>query len=257
MPYTQSSVETSIFDAARTLLSNIGEAFTMEQLEAKAGISRATIYRRVGTKEMLLKRLAEARGATFEKPDVRLSILKAVRTILAREGLSATTMEQIAEEANVGVATVYRHFGDKDRLIRTFIDEMTPKTTVRALALHSTEDVAADLEKIVGAILSFFYPNRDLFRLVFMGSETERRYLESLRERSDSSLGRLTSYFQSQLDAGRLNAAGEPSELALALMGMVLAFAVFGPLHYGTALTDPERTGKLIVNLFLDDLRGD
>lgn len=246
----------SILEAAQSLLTEVGEAFTMHQLEAKANVSRATIYRRVGNKERLLKRLAQVRGETFKKSGLRLNILKAARVVFAREGLVAATMEGVANEAGVGVATVYRHFGDKDGLLRAFIDEMTPRTTVRALALHPTEEVTVDLERIVGAMLSFFFDNRDILRLVLLGSETERRYLERLREPSDSSLGRLTAYFDTQMAAGRLKRTGEPREVALALVGMVLAFAVIGPLHYGASLEHPERSGRLIVQLFLNDLRG-
>lgn len=246
----------AVLGAARSLLAGTNGDFTMDQLEAKAKISRATIYRRIGSKEAILKRLAEAQGRTFDVPNVKLDILKAVRTIFAREGLAATTMEQVAAEAKVGVATVYRHFGDKETLIRTFVEEMTPKTAVRELALHPTADVAADLEKLIETLLSFFYANRDLFRLVFMGSEAERRYLKSLREHSDSSLGRLTRYFERQQVAGRLNTTVGANDLALALMGMVLAFAVFGPLHYHTTLEHPENSSTLIVKLFLSDLRG-
>ncbi|MCG8348651.1 MAG: TetR/AcrR family transcriptional regulator [Chloroflexales bacterium] len=228
----------------------------MEQLEAKTNVSRATIYRRVGNKETLLKRLAQERGETFKKTDLRLNILKAARSVFSREGLIAATMEQIAIEAKVGVATIYRYFGDKESLVYALVEELSPRTAVRTLALQPSEDVAADLETIVSAVLPFFHENRDMLRLVFMGSETERRYLDSLRERSDSTLAHLTNYFSAQMVAGRLKKAGEASELALTLVGMALAFAVIGPLHYGMELDHPERSSKLIVSLFLNDLRG-
>jgi len=250
------SIDRSILNAAQSLLTESEGGFTMEQLEAKTNISRATIYRHVGNKEMLLKRLAHERGETFEKLDTRLRILKSARVVFGRNGLAATTMEQIANESGVGVATVYRHFGDKESLIHAFIEEMVPRTAVHTLALHPTEDVVHDLEEIVKSIMTFFFDNRDVLRLIFMGSETERRYLKNLRQGSDTTLSLLTNYFRRQLDAGRLQSVGEPGELALALMGMVLAFAVVGPLHYGTTLDHPERCSKLIVAIFLNNLRG-
>ena len=251
-------LDNTIFEAAQSLLSEVGEAFTMEQLVDRADVSRATLYRRVGNKEMLLKRLVQERGEAFEKLDVRLSILQAARVVFSRAGLAAATIEQIASEAQVGVATVYRHFGDKEGLVQAFIEEMTPRTTVRALALSPGEDVTADLEKFVGVVLPFFFDNRDLLRLALMGNETEQRYLQSLRERSDSMLGGyLTDYFRAQLAAGRLQSVGQASELALALMGLVFTFAIIAPLHYGIQLDHPERSSKLIVALFLNDLRGD
>lgn len=250
------SIDRSILNAAQSLLAESEGGFTMEQLEAKTNISRATLYRRVGNKETLLKRLAHDRGETFEKLDTRLSILKSARVVFGQEGLAAATMEQIANEAGVGVATVYRHFGDKERVIHAFIEEMVPRTAVYTLALHPTEDVTHDLEEIVKSIMTFFFDNRDVLRLILMGSETERRYLKNLRQGSDTTLSLLANYFRSQLDAGRLQNVGDPGELALALMGMVLAFTIVGPLHYGTKLELPERSSRLIVTIFLNNLRG-
>ncbi|MFK7800957.1 MAG: TetR/AcrR family transcriptional regulator [Anaerolineae bacterium] len=253
---SQNQTDQKIFEAAESLITEQGPSFTMDQLEAKAKISRATIYRRVGNKEALLKRLAEEKGETFEKADMRLNILKAARIVFGREGLVASTMDQISKEAGVGVATVYRHFGDKEKLLKAFIEEMTPRTAVRSLALQPTENVQADLEKIIGIAAPFFYENRDVLRIVFMGSRSEREYLESLRHRSDSTLGRLTNYFEAQIAAGRIKAVGQPGELALALMGMILSFTMIGPIHYGTQLENPERMSKLIVSLFLNGLIG-
>lgn len=251
------SLDQTILETAQALLNEIGETFTMEQLEAKSKVSRATIYRRVGNKEKLLERLARERGETYEREDIGLSILRAAREVFGREGLVAATIEQIAGEAGVGVATVYRHFGDKDTLVKTFIKEMTPKRAVRELALHPSEDMVGDLEKLVGAVLPFFYENRNIFRIMLMGNERDRAYLQGLRKRSDSTQERLAEYFAAQLEAGRLKHVGEPDELALALMGMVIAYAVLGPLYHGRKLTNVERTSKLIVQLFLNDLRGD
>jgi len=249
------SIDRYILDAARSLLSEGERDFTMEQLAAKANVSRATIYRRVGNKEMLLKRLSHERGETFEQLDTRLRILKAARVVFGREGLAAATMEQIAKKAGVGVATVYRHFGDKENLIRAFLEEVGPKTTIRALALHPTDDVAHDLEEIVRLIMAFFYEHRDILRLVFMGNETERRYLQNLSQGSDTLLSLLTNYFRRQLDAGRLQNVGEPAELALALIGLILAFAIIGPSHYGIEVESLEHASNLIVTIFLNNLQ--
>ena len=244
-----SSVDARIFGAAQALLERVGEGFTMEQLEARTGLSRATLYRRIGNKEKLLEHLTRERGKTFERLDIKRVILKAAQEVFGRAGLVAATMEQVASEAEVGVATVYRHFGDKETLLKTFIEEMTPKA-VRESVLQPTSDVQADLEKLVGVLLTFLYEHRNLFRLVLMGNESDRQYLQSLRERSDSTQLRVEAYFAEQQKTGRFAATAEPDELALALMGMVIAYAVLGPLHYGRELTDLKVTSKLIVSLF-------
>lgn len=46
----------------------------------------------------------------------RVAILKAALTVFAREGLEAT-MEDVSDEAQVAMSTVYKHFKDKQDLI--------------------------------------------------------------------------------------------------------------------------------------------
>ena len=229
----------------------------MEQLELASGVSRATIYRRVGNKDALLKRLAAERGEHYEPEDTRLLMLQAAREVFGREGLASATMEQIASQAGVGVATLYRHFGDKDSLVKAFIKEMTPKQTLHALVSHPSDDVQADLEVMVGTLLTFFYDNRQIFRLILMGNARDRAYLASLSNRSESTQQHLSNFFDAQLNAKRLNTHAKSDELALALMGMVISFAVLAPLRYDRKLTDVTATSRMIVQVFLSDLRGD
>lgn len=48
-------------------------------------------------------------------------MLEAAGALMARRGYARTTMEQIAERAGVGVATVYKHFGNKARILEAII----------------------------------------------------------------------------------------------------------------------------------------
>ncbi|MFN9942565.1 MAG: helix-turn-helix domain-containing protein, partial [bacterium] len=95
----------------------------MEALAERSGLSRATGYRRTGGREALVAAL-EARGVDA-KPgaDARGRILAAARTVFAKTGFESATIEEIAAEASLGAATVYRCFGDKDSLVAAFLDE--------------------------------------------------------------------------------------------------------------------------------------
>jgi AcrR family transcriptional regulator len=165
-------------------------------------------------------------------------------------------MEQIASEAGVGVATVYRQFGDKEHLVRAVIEALSLRPFVRDL-VQPTEDVAADLLALTNTLLPSFYENRDLLRLILTANATERVYIEHLQAHagSDRTLDQLAAYFASQLDAGRLQAAAQPQELALAFIGLLFTFAMIGPTHYGTTLKEPGRVSRLIVEIFLNGLR--
>ena len=192
------TLDTRIDAAAASLLTEVGADFTMEQLAARAQVPRATLYRHIGSKQALLTRLAaHAAPDAGVAPDPRIRILLAARRVFAQAGLAGATMEQIAAEAQVGVATVYRHFGDKDGLIRAFIAELSPRPVVRELA-EPTADVAADLRALATTLLPFFYEYRDILRLILTAEATERAYIEQLRTGSDHTLDQLESYFATQ-----------------------------------------------------------
>ncbi len=251
-PAVEDEIGQRIERAAQGLLGKTGDDFTMDQLAERAGVPRATVYRRVGSKVALLRRLARERGVEFgERPDVRARILLAARRVIGRDGLLNMSMEQVAAEAGAGVATVYRHFNDKDRLIRAVVEELSPRPFVRDLA-HPTEDVRADLTALAAVLLPSFYEYRDILRLLLTDSRAERAYIERLREGSDRTLDQMADYFGAQIRAGRIRAAGTPRELALAFLGLLFAFAVVGPVHYHTTLDEPGRAAGLIVRLFLE-----
>lgn len=46
------------------------------------------------------------------------SILKAALKLIVRDGLHAVTIAQIADEAKVGIGTIYRHFKDKNDIVQ-------------------------------------------------------------------------------------------------------------------------------------------
>jgi AcrR family transcriptional regulator len=245
----------TILEVAQALAAEGPGALTMRRLAEQTGLSRATLYRQVGNKAQLLARLAEAEGREFIAASPRERILHAARRVFGREGIAAATVEQIAQEAGVGVATVYRLFGSKEGLLRVFAEEVVPRAAVRERTMHPTENLTQDLEAIVRVMLAFFYENRDMVRMALLGNEAERRYLQGLRQDTNTTLDYLAAYFHQQMDAGRLKAVARPQDLALALIGMVLAFAVIGPLHYGTAPESIEAIARLIVTLLLENLR--
>jgi AcrR family transcriptional regulator len=258
MSSSVSPLEARIYASAEALHDAVGPGFTMAQLEDAAGVSRATIYRRVGGKEAMLRHLAGVRDIdVVPAQDTRLRILEATGRVFGARGPAAATIEQIAADAGVGPATVYRHFGDKDGLARAFLHEMTPRTFIREAWAHPTADVAGDLRRIVAAMMAGFSEHRDLLRWVLLGGEDEQRYLDRLREPADSTFSRLAGWFRTQIDAGRLQPVAAPEDIALALLGMVVAATIVGPLHYRWPPPDGDEGTRAVVDLLLHDLRAE
>ena len=118
--------------------------------------------------------------------------------------------------------------------------------------VHASADVRADLAALLGAIVPFFYSNRDLFRMVLAGNQAEMEYLERLRSGADRMRDRLVEYFAIQIGAGRLRDDARPEELALALIGLILGTILVGPGKFNLPLSAPERVSALIIDIFLD-----
>ena len=256
-----SSQERTILDAAKKLIDTaVDRQFTMDQLVAETNLSRATIYRRFGSKNGLLKRLAEDGEipiGTLENADSRSRIIKAAGVIFGRYGILNATMEQVANEANVGIATVYRQFGDKETLIHTYFEEESPHRIIREMNMEHGADIESNLIQIVQETLTFLQKNQSFLRMTFASSVETHDYLAQIRETPTRTLHRLAAFFEAEIAAGRLKAE-DPQNMAAALLGMTLSFGVIVPLYYED-LSQQSLLDKaqFIVGLFLDGVRGD
>jgi AcrR family transcriptional regulator len=57
--------------------------------------------------------------------EARRQILAAAESVIARYGVSKTTMDDIGKQAGVSRPTVYRYFGDRDKLLGALIERRT------------------------------------------------------------------------------------------------------------------------------------
>ncbi len=80
--------------------------------------------------------------------ETKTRIVTAAMAIHAKRGVQATRWEEIAEEADVSVATMYRHFPSLKELVpacaRTVFDIITPLTVEQAKAKFAKLDGAAE-----------------------------------------------------------------------------------------------------------------
>lgn len=246
-----------IFKIIKDLLAEEGDdKLTMDGLAEKSGLSRSTLYRRFGSRKALLQRLAAEQGievAELAAPDIETRILEAARRLFGRVGLVAGTVEEVAQEAGVGQATVYRHFGSKEGLIRAFSDRYSPRQFVRDLVSHESGNLEQELTLFATGTLRFLYQNRDLARLILMGGEETQRLLGQIRNPSERTMTNLARYFERQIELGHLQAQS-PEEMAIAFTGMLMSFGFIAPLTYGQRIDEPEETARFVVRLFLDGM---
>lgn len=114
----------------------------------------------------------ETAGAASEK------ILDAALSLFVEFGLRRNTMDDVAQRAGVGRATVYRHFGDKDRLVQAVIlREIQRNLAIIEEQIRKTSDPVDMLLEAFVLAVSMAHRNELLERLLNTEPETSLPYL--------------------------------------------------------------------------------
>ena len=167
MSDTSGSKREAILAAAGRLFAEMGyEATTMDAIARAAGVSKATLYRYVTSKEELREALApELAGADLRSRDARVAILDATITLVARQGFARTSLEEIAAAAGVSRGAIYWHFKGKDDLLAAIVADISPIPRVTALFAEAGdlpfEEVAS---RVYDAYLDFLGERVDFMR---------------------------------------------------------------------------------------------
>jgi AcrR family transcriptional regulator len=221
----EEGLDERILRAAEGLLASEGPGFTMEALAQAAGVSRATLYRRVPSREKLAGRLREERavesGTSLAREPSRQRILETTRQLVGRHGLLALTVEQIADAADVSPVTIYRIFGDKDALLRAMFAELGPRNDAALVFADPDAPLADTLTRFVTLLLRGLAEQPAFIAMALFSQGEEARYVEHLRKSQFGTMDRFTRYLAAQMERGRLR-PGDPVDLGLGLMGLAL-----------------------------------
>ena len=102
-----------------------------------------------------------------EKAARRQQILMAARHLLLSEGLNATSINKIAEQAELGVGTLYFYFKSKAEIFIAL-----QKAGLKLLAdkvreaVRSAEDPREQISRMARAYLAFSVENKDYFDII-------------------------------------------------------------------------------------------
>jgi AcrR family transcriptional regulator len=238
--------------ATQLWAQNQGADFTMERLVEATGVSRATLYRRFGSREAILQRLAREQAIDVGElsRDMPSRIVEATRISLSRYGFAALTVEQIAQEAGVGPATIYRHFGSKEGLIEAFIKASSPRLLIRSFTVNEESDLEADLILLATTLLEFIHDNQGLARIILFESQGGAAILERVRASQGRTVTTLANFLSDHMALGNLQES-DPFDLALAFIGMLLGLGFIGPHSYERPFSDPKLLAKLATHIFL------
>jgi len=139
------------------------------------------------------------------------SIQDAAMRVIARKGMAAATMQEIAEEAGVAKGTIYLYFRDRDELVeKTFETAITLLIARVEKAMIEGKSLEEKIRAAMTAKLSFFRENREFFRLYISlrlpegDAQQQRRHKRNCEPQYRDSVGRLAGILEEAMDRGEI-----------------------------------------------------
>jgi len=149
------------------------------------------------------------------------SIQDAAMRVIARKGMDAATMQEIAEEAGVAKGTIYLYFRDRDELVEKTFETAIMQLTAR---IEKARDAEPDLESKIRATMAakfaFFRENREFFRLYISlrlpdgDPQQQRRHKRTCEPQYRSSVARFAEILSAAMDRHEIRRF-DPHRLAL------------------------------------------
>jgi len=104
-----------------------------------------------------------ARLSKQQQAEIRLKIINTAVELFSENGFENTSMKQIAREAGIGDATIYKYFANKDKLIYGYYGLMATETAQQFLAEDdlSAYSLQEKLQLLIDIYLNNFLPNRE------------------------------------------------------------------------------------------------
>lgn len=187
------------------------------------------------------------------------SIQEATMRVISRRGMSAATMQEIAEEAGVAKGTIYLYFRDRDELVeRTFENAMGQLMVQIDAALERDAPVDEKIRAVMAAQIGFFHANREFFRLYVSmrmpegTPERQRRQKRHCQPQYRARLQKFADALEQAMKRGEIRRV-DPWRLALFIVEGSTAIILERLSEESSPSEDAET--EFIAGLILDGIR--
>lgn len=236
----------SRLEKALKALKRSGRPVNMAALAKELGVSRATLYRRVGNADGVQALVGEPVSA--RKSDA--AVFAAVKQVMGERGLRGTTLEAVAARAQVSAVTLHRRFGDRLGLLRAFMDALPAREAGRALAGADVRRVREVLRDFTHRALVEFEGSLEVTRAMLGDPAAAEELSTKARDPARGVSAGVLAYFTRCVAAGSL--AGDPGALTTVYLSSLFGFGlVVGTFQRGQALSSPSSV-ELLVTSFLE-----
>jgi AcrR family transcriptional regulator len=228
-----------------------GEHPSVNEIASAAGVSRTTFFRVFGSRAGLLEALE-----LEPEPDSRDRVVEAALSLLQTSSLADLSMDQLAEEAGISRANLYRLFPGKAALFRAILIAFSPFEPAMALLARAgdrpPEEFIPELVRTAYRMVTrrTGVVRTILFEVTAMSPETQQVFADT----GLKAFGLLARYLQTQMEAGSLRRM-HPMLAVQSLIGGVLIHSLAQPI-FSRAMIQAPAGEEAVVELARLWLRG-
>ena len=149
------------------------------------------------------------------------TIRDAAMRVIARKGMAAATMQEIADEAGIAKGTIYLYFRDRDDLVeKAFESAMNDLHKRVDEALETEGNFEQKFRAVLAAQIGFFQANREFFRLYISlrypegNAQQQRRQKRHCQPQYKSRVERIAGVLEEAMSRGEIRRV-DPMRLAL------------------------------------------
>lgn len=191
------------------------------------------------------------------KEETRRHILEAARTLFSQRGFQSSTTKEIAAEAGVNELTVFRHFGNKEALLREAIQMFSPTSILDdKLERKLSGELREDLIYLGQAYLSIVLSNVDSIRIGMLEGPLHQPVRDIISQIPERLKLQLSGYLNRQRKLGRIQEVNTELIAELfytSLFSHVMAQAGF-PTGSMLKKVSPEELVHTVVSVYADHL---
>jgi AcrR family transcriptional regulator len=108
-------------------------SISLTRVARRAGVSRATLFRRIGNREALEAAVRRQGVDPGTKRTVRERALEAALELIETNGVEALTLDQVAQLAGCSVTSVHTQFDGRDGLLSALFERYSPIASIERL----------------------------------------------------------------------------------------------------------------------------
>ena len=216
----------------------------LAEIARRAGISRATLYRRIGSRRALDEAVRASGIDPGGRPAVRERAVEAAAAIVREHGFGALTLETVAAAADCSVPALHAQLGGREGLLAALFERFSPLPTVERIVAGPPRTLEEGVRAVYAAVFDAAAAEPRLIQALLADAVARpegpgRRYLTgTYLPRVVGSLGR---WLAGEVAAGRVRPL-PPALLLQLLAGPMALHATTRDLLAGlTGLTPPPR----------------